>query len=139
MEPPVLPPPGIVSRPVDFKLKPGWHYDQSHRVFVGEKHNQFAPKDLPAGTRIEYKVPDLASKPRLSKAERELQRYMQMVLPPQFAPESVLNRVKRWSFVEEVHLAPEVSLPRGIQVPSPPRRQGGGALPAPGNSPQRRR
>jgi hypothetical protein len=121
MEPAILPPPGVIARPVDFKLKSGWRYDQSTGVFVSEKHTRFEPTELPAGTRIEYKVMGLvpASSRRLSKAEQQLQRYMQMVPPPQFKPETLLASVRRWPFVEEAHLAPEISLPVAVPWRAP--------------------
>lgn len=113
MYPSVPLPKGIVSCPVDFKLKRGWHYDEATEVFVSATGIQFTPGPLPRGTRIAYKVPALArsSPDQLSKAERDLRRYMHVILPSSSAPEKHLKTVQAWPCVEEAHLAPEVSLP----------------------------
>lgn len=113
MYPAVPPPKGLVSRSVDFKLKPGWRYDEAKGIFVSSRGAQFAPPPLPKKTRILYKVPGLASSPSdgLSKAERDLQLYMHLLLRPSDAPEKYVKTIQAWPCVEEVHVAPEVSLP----------------------------
>lgn len=114
MYPNVPVPKGFVARPVDFKLKRGWRYDEAKGVLVSSAGTQFTPAPLPKGARIVYKVPRLTGTPsvRLSKAERDLQRYMQIILPVSSAPEEYLKTVQAWPCVEEAHVAPEVSLPR---------------------------
>lgn len=116
MYPAVPPPKSLTARPVDFKLKPGWRYDEAKGIFLSGKGAEFAPLPLPKKTRIVYKVPSLArsSRDRLSKAEQDLQRYMQVILPPSHQPEDYLTTVQSWPCVEEAHPAPEVSLPAGI-------------------------
>lgn len=113
MYPAVKPPKGLIARPVDFKLKPGWRYDEAERVFVSGRGARFAPPPLPKKSRIVYKVPTLAkaAKEGLSKAERDLQRYMQVILPVSQAPEDLAPAVQSWPCVEEARAAPEVSLP----------------------------
>ncbi len=113
MYPSVRLPKGAVTQPVDLKLKRGWRYDEAKGVFVSSSGTQFTPAPLPKGTRIVYKVPRLArsSSDRLSRAERDLQRYMQVILPAASAPERYLKTVQAWPCVEEAHVAPEVSLP----------------------------
>jgi len=113
MYPAVPPPKGLVGKSVDFKLKPGWRYDEAKGIFVNSRGAQFAPPPLPKKTRILYKVPALvgSSSDGLSKAERDLQRYMQVLLPPTEAPEEYVKTIQTWPSVEEAHVAPEVSLP----------------------------
>jgi len=113
MYPAVPPPKGLIGRSVDFKLKPGWRYDEAKGIFVNSRGAQFAPPPLPKKTRILYKVPGLArsSSRGLSKAERDLQLYMQVLLLPSGAPEQYVKTIQTWPCVEEAHVAPEVSLP----------------------------
>jgi hypothetical protein len=113
MYPAVPPPKGLVGRSVDFKLKPGWRYDEAKGIFVNSRGAQFVPPPLPKKTRILYKVPSLArsSSHGLSRAERDLQRYMQVLIPNSEAPEQCVKTIQTWPCVEEAHAAPEVSLP----------------------------
>jgi hypothetical protein len=113
MYPAVPPPKGLVGRSIDYKLKPGWRYDTAKKVFVDAKGAKFAPPPLGKKSRVVYKVPGLAkvTRERLSKAERDLQRYMQVILPPSRSPEGLLKAVQSWPCVEEAHVAPEISLP----------------------------
>ena len=121
MQPSVSLPPGLIARPIDFKLKPGWHYETAQGVFVGPRGVRFALQDLPASARVEHKVsiPKRTAARQWSKAERELQRHMHVVLPPEHKPEEYVADVQRWPCVEEAHLAPEPSLPTAI---APARR-----------------
>lgn len=113
MYPAVPPPKGLVGRSIDYKLKPGWRYDTVKKVFVDAKGAEFAPLPLGKKGRVVYKVPGLANanRGRLSKAERDLQRYMQVILPPSQSHEELLKAVRSWPCVEEAHVAPELSLP----------------------------
>lgn len=121
MYPAVPPPRGLVGRSVDFKLKPGWRYDEAKGIFTNRRGAQFAPPPLPKKTRIVYKVPSLArsSPDRLSKAEQDLQRYMQVILSPSYTPENCVKTIQSWPCIEKAHPAPEVSLP----VEKLPRKQ----------------
>jgi hypothetical protein len=113
MFPAVPPPKGLVGRSIDYKLKPGWRYDIVKKVFIDAKGAEFAPLPLGNKSRIVYKVPGLAGvTPKgLFKAERDLQRYMQVILPPSRSPEELVKTVQSWPCVEEAHVAPEISLP----------------------------
>ena len=112
MLPAVPPPKGLIRRSVDFKLKPGWRYDEREGVFVDARGGRFEPPSLPKKARILHKVPALARSSRrsLSGPQRELQRYMHVILPPG-APQRYEKMVEAWPCVEEAHVAPEVSLP----------------------------
>ncbi len=116
---PDVPPPANVQilRPVDFKLKPGWRFDEAKQAFAGPAGESFRP-ELPKGARLVFKVPDLARSRRkgLSEAQRDLQRYMQVVLPQSFKPEEFAKKVKQWPCADSPHAAPVVSLPT-----APPR------------------
>jgi hypothetical protein len=105
----------LVGRSVDFKLKPGWRYDEAKRLFVDNKGVEFAAPGLPKKSHVVYKVPTLARAARkgLSGAERDLQRYMQLIAPSR-PPKELLRKIQSWPWVEEAHLTPEISLPAGI-------------------------
>ena len=122
MEPAVPPPKGLVGQSIDFKLKPGWRYDEAQRVFVDRGGARFAPPPLPEKSRILYKVPTLARSAarKLSRAEQDLQRYMHVLLPPAESPQRHVASIRTWPCVEEAHVAPEVSLP-AQQAPEPPQ------------------
>ena len=113
MYPAVPPPKGLVGRSIDYKLKPGWRYDAVKKVFVDAQGAEFALPPLGKKSRVVYKVPGLANvtRGRLSKAERDLQRYMQVIVSPSRSPEALLKTVQSWPCVEEAHVAPELSLP----------------------------
>jgi hypothetical protein len=109
-----LPAGSKVRTPIDLKLKPKWRFDQKRRVFVSDSGEEFVPRgQLPRNSRIVYKVPGLvhADQARLSKHERDLRRYMQVILPAAESPAGYLEVVRAWPAVEEAHVAPEVSLP----------------------------
>lgn len=112
MIPSVPPPSEFVGNSIDCKLKPGWRYDEERAVFVGPKGEALAPSALPEGARIVYKVPSLAraSPKSLSAAERDLSRYLQVILPTGGA-EKLMPVVRSWSAIEEAHTAPEIGLP----------------------------
>jgi hypothetical protein len=111
--PAVPAPKELRGRSIDFKLKPGWRYDEAKGVFLDRKGVKFAAPRLPKNSRILYKVPSLArsAAKRLSKAEKDLQRYMQVTLPSPNSAKTVLETLQSLPGVEEVHLAPEISLP----------------------------
>jgi hypothetical protein len=103
-----------IARPVELRLRARWRYDEKRRAFVSETGQEFAPaKALPKHTRIVPKVPSVARAPRatLSKAERDLQRYVQVILPGNASPDAYLADIAAWPCVEEARMAPEVSLP----------------------------
>jgi hypothetical protein len=103
-----------IRTPVEVKLKPKYRYDSSKRVFESERGERFKPSgDLPKHTRIVPKVPALAQAhpAKLSKYEKELQRYFQVILPEGESPADYVEAIRRWPGVEDAWVAPEVSLP----------------------------
>ena len=115
MIPPVtLPEKSKVKTPVDVKLQPGWRFNSHRRFFESDSGERFTPGgDLPKHSRIVYKVPSLAGvdASKLSKAERDLQRYVQVILPEGESPADYVAVIRRWPAVAEAHTAPTVSLP----------------------------
>lgn len=111
--PAVPPPKELTGRSLDYKLKPGWRYDEARGVFVDVKGVELSAPRLPKNSRILYKVPSLARSARkgLSTAEKDLQRYMQVILPSPRSAKAALKTLQSHPAVEEVHLAPEISLP----------------------------
>lgn len=112
MIPSVPPPAGKVRTPVDLKLKPNWWFDTKRCVFVSDDGKEFAPK-LPRGSRIVYKAPALAAakKSALSKHERDLQLYMQVILPEGETPADYLDAVRAWPCTASAEIAPQIALP----------------------------
>jgi hypothetical protein len=115
-----LPPDSKVRIPIEVKLKPRWRYDPARRVFVSAAGETFdARGQLPKNSRIVYKVPALAAADEkgLSAPERELRRYMQVILPPGQPPSRYVEAVRAWPSVAEASAGPEVSLPRPGALP----------------------
>ena len=110
-----LPPGSQVRIPIEVKLKPRWRYDPARRVFVSATPGQtFDPRgELPRNSRIVYKVPALAGADvkGLSAPEKELRRYMQVILPPGQSPSQYLDAVRAWPSVAEASTGPQISLP----------------------------
>ena len=103
-----------VKTPVEVKLKTGWRFAASRRMFESDSGEKFSPRaDLPKNSRIVYKVPNLgeADEAKLSKHERDLRRYIQVILPAGESPAEYVAAVRAWPCVAEAHVAPEVSLP----------------------------
>ena len=109
-----LPADSKIRTPIDLKLKPKWTYNPSRRVFESDSGKKYTPgNDLPKNSKIVYKVPSLAEadESKLTKSERDLLRYMQVILPEGESPAEYVDVVREWPSVEEAHVAPEVSLP----------------------------
>ena len=109
-----LPKDGGVRTPIDAKLKSNWFFEPKRRMFRSEAGEQFSPRgELPKGTRIVYKVSTLAgAEPsKLNQHERELRRYIQVILPGGESPTKYLQAVRAWPPVEMAHVGPEISLP----------------------------
>ena len=49
---------------------------------------------------------------RLSKPEKDLRRYMQVILPDGESPADYIKTIRAWPSVEEAWLPPEISLPK---------------------------
>lgn len=69
---------------------------------------------LPAGTRLEYMVPQLQERKPADEAEANLARYVHVVLPEGEDPEEYLARLRELACFDEVRKPPEVSLPDGV-------------------------
>jgi hypothetical protein len=113
---PAVPAPksAAIRVPVELKLKRNYKYDSRKRVFESGSGTSFDPhRDLPKDTRIVYKVPALAAadEARLSQPEKELRRYMQVILPQGVSPQNFVDVVRAWPSVEEASVGPDVSLP----------------------------
>ena len=83
-------------------------------MFESGSGTSFDPhRDLPKDTRIVYKVPALAAADelRLTQSEKELRRYMQVILPQGVSPQDFVEIVRAWPSVEEASVGPDVSLP----------------------------
>jgi hypothetical protein len=111
---PAVPPPSGIRTPIDVTMKEGWSFDEEARTFFSSSGETFALRgQLPKGTRVVHKVPRLAGadESTLSEAERDLRRYLQVILPAGESPAAHLRQVRAWPPVEEAHAGPDVSLP----------------------------
>jgi len=115
-----LPPDSRIRATVDFKLRAGWSCDPSCETFEGPKSAVFRPAGLPRGARLEYKVQSLvgATSRTLTKAERDLQRHLQVVVPRTASAETVAELVAQWPCAQDVHIGPAPSLPRPPSAPT---------------------
>jgi hypothetical protein len=114
---PAIPPPGNVDFPItlELKLKAEWSYDVGRRKFITDTGDEFSPwHDLPKGSKIFNKVPRklLPENRPLTRAERDLLRYLQVILPVGRAPVELVEPLQRWRCLESVSLGPQVSLPQ---------------------------
>jgi hypothetical protein len=106
--------PAELLRSLSLKLKTGWRFDPGLGQFVSASGKRLSILDqLPEGSEIVPTAPALAkaNPAKLSKAERDLARCFQLILPKGATPKQNLRVVKRWDAVEEVILPPQVSLP----------------------------
>jgi hypothetical protein len=112
---PAVPPPAHIRVPVEVKLKPGWRYVPERRLFESDSGETFAPRGLPPRTRIVHKTPALAAADpaQLTKAEQDLRRYLQVILPPGVAAADHVRLVRAWPSVATAQRGPEISLPHG--------------------------
>ncbi|HJQ59198.1 MAG TPA: hypothetical protein VJ890_19990 [Vineibacter sp.] len=126
MFPAVPPPKGLTGRSIDCKLKPGWRFDEHRGVFVSAAGETFTPSSLPKKARIVHKVPSLArAAPKaLSAAERDLGRYLQVILPAAGGAADMAASVQSWPAIEEAHPTPEISLPLVAPARRPAKRAG---------------
>ena len=96
------------------KLKDAWGFDAARCIFLTATGKKFSPReDLPKQSRIVFMTPDLAKRrpETLSKEERNLAQYLQVILPKGTDAAAYIPVVNRWECVEEVKLPPEISLP----------------------------
>jgi hypothetical protein len=95
-------------------LKAGWSFDPTTRAFTSSSGETFSLRgQLPKGARVVHKVRSRgrADASTLSAAERDLRRYLQVILPRGEPPAAHLRHVRAWPPVEEAHAAPDISLP----------------------------
>ena len=114
MSVPAVPAPPAVKVTAELKLKPGWRFEPQRRRFESDSGDTFSPfRDLPKGAKIVYKVPRLAgaASASLSDSEKDLRRYLQVILPAGESPEKVLMAIREWPSTAEAQLGPRVSLP----------------------------
>ena len=100
---------------VEVKLKSGFRYNSSKRGFESDSGKEFLPAgELPKNTRIVHKVPALAKAKleTLSKPEKELRQYVQVILPPGESPADYVETIRAWPGVEAAWVTPEISLPQ---------------------------
>jgi hypothetical protein len=105
------PPPGLRPHLV-LKLKVGWRFHRG--AFVSPEGLHIAPPTgLPSGTEIVPMVAELARADlsTLSEAERDLARYLQVILPEGAEPAAWLEPMRSLEAVEEASLPPQISLP----------------------------
>lgn len=113
---PVVPVPKTagIKIPVEVKLKRQFKYDPSRRVFESDSGERFQPSgDLPKNTRIVHKVPALATAnpAKLSKSEKDLRLFMQVILPAGESAADYVEAIRAWPSVEDAWVGPEASLP----------------------------
>lgn len=106
-------PPGTTAPHLKLKLREGWRYASSSGAFVSNEGSRWIPDKLPQGAKIVYIVPDLgeAEISTLSEDERNLARYLHLILPTGEEPKKYLKAVGAWPSIETVELPPEISLP----------------------------
>jgi hypothetical protein len=110
---PAIPAPsdGQVRIPIEVKLKPGWYYNAAQRAFVSDSGETIKPAGLPRKSKIVTKVPPASGKKKLSMAEQDLQRYLQVILPPDESAADHVKTVKSWACIADARTGPEISLP----------------------------
>jgi hypothetical protein len=112
---PSVPPPDDIRRPLIGKLKKNWLLDVKRHRFVGPQGRDFDPTDeLPPESTVDLNVPMLAKRPlsKLSAAEKDLMRYVQIILPKGVEPESQSEKIAKWPCFESVTIAPRYELPK---------------------------
>ena len=94
-----------------FRMKVGWELDP-HSGAILYRGNAVAMPALPAGAEFRLAVPALASKRgKLASPDRELARYVHLLLPRTAVASEWLAIARGWDFCEAPQLPPVVSLP----------------------------
>ncbi len=131
---PSVPAPDEVRCSIDVKLKSNWTYDESQGLFRGPRGKTLSvAESLPQGVNISHKVPHFLGRPQelLTKAERDLCRYLQVQFAEQLDPDKLITEISQLAGVESVTLAPRCELPASmplasmapLAMPSPPGRR----------------
>lgn len=105
-----------IGVPIDVKLKPGWHLDPRHEILESAQGERFSLRGkLPKGTRTVRKVPEASLREPVSRshAERDLERYLQVILPPGELAGDHVTTVRQWPGIETAEVGPDISLPGG--------------------------
>jgi hypothetical protein len=111
---PSVPLPDNFRRTISGKLKARWKLDTHRHIFIGPKQAEFDPSaSLPTGSDVVPTVPALAaqSPAELSTAEKDLARYIQIILPSGTEPQSVIAQITQWPCLESATISPQVELP----------------------------
>jgi hypothetical protein len=96
------------------RLAPGWRLDAAHAGFVAKGARVELPATLPAGCEARPHAPVLAAKTdaQLSAPERELARWVQVLLPAGARSNTRVRKLlEALDCVEEVMEPPQVGLP----------------------------
>lgn len=109
---PAIPVPGHagVRLPIVVELKKGWHYEEASGSFAHGRQRFDPAEALPAGAQVTQRFPAGSIPPRTTQ-ERELARFVQLVLPPDDVPAKYLDLVQRWPCVANAYVIPPPSLP----------------------------
>jgi hypothetical protein len=104
------PPPGL--RPVLLvKLGRGWRLDAKGGGLVSSRGQHVELVGLPARTEVRSVLPPRARAAKASAVERELERFVHVVLPSRANAARILEVVRRWKGVEAASLPPDIHLP----------------------------
>jgi len=95
------------------RLKKGWHFEADSGRFVAARKSIDARSLLPKGAEVRPHIPQPAGAPgeRASAAEKELARFVQVVLPRNADLRVAQRRIEELEAVQDVHVSPEVELP----------------------------
>lgn len=105
------PPKGIKPHLV-VKLKKGWRFEDKRKAFVSPRGREVTlSDDLPRGSKIVYMVPELAKKKSLTGDEKNLARYVHVILPKGKSPADYLPTVGKWACVDDVQPPRDFGLP----------------------------
>ncbi len=83
------------------KLKAGWVFDVD--AGVARRRGEQVQLLLPPGARLRPALP-LPPQRHRTRGERELQRYLHLLPPPEMDGEAALALVRDWRFVESAEL-----------------------------------
>lgn len=117
---PSVPLPSNIRRSLTCRLKKSWSLDDKRQLFIGPKGAEFQGSErLPPNSTVTASVPNLGQQPKakLSAAEKELARYIQIILPENVEPKKVLDEVAQWPCFESVMASPQAELPSGFGNP----------------------
>lgn len=96
------------------KLRRGWRYDTRTGRLVSISGQHLAPREqLGRDVRVAPMVPHLldTDPQSLSQDERNLIRYVHLILPKRSDVQRYMKIVRDWPCVEEVQPPPDISLP----------------------------